>query len=75
MINRPHLKESLKLLFTNKRFIYLLISTCFVVGYYNIYSTILNAYFGLYGIDGTQATYSYVLGSGIGIISSLAVSA
>ena len=48
--------QSLKLLFGNKRFIYLLISTFFVVGYYNVMGTIINALFGFYSISGNNSS-------------------
>lgn len=71
----PPLLQSLKLLFTNKKFIYLLISTCFIVGYYCVYGTILNAYLYLYEITDAQSSYIYAVASGVGILSSIAVSA
>ena len=69
------LKESVKLLFANKKFIYLLISTFFVVGYYTVYGTILNSYLYLYDISDTQASIIYGVASGIGIVASIGISA
>ena len=43
--NKLSILQSLKILFTNIRFIYLLMSTFFVVGYYNIIGTIINSLF------------------------------
>lgn len=71
----PSLCVSLKLLFTNKNFYYLLISSCFVIGYYNVFGTILNAYLFLYNITDAQSSYIYALSSGLGIFSSLGISA
>lgn len=68
------LKESLKLLFTNKRFICLLISTCFVVGYYDVYGTILNSAFALYNITDTESSNIYSISSGFGIVASIMLS-
>ena len=69
------LKESVKLLFANKKFIYLLISTFFVVGYYTVYGTILNSYLYLYDISDTQSSIIYGVASGIGIVASIGISA
>ena len=73
-IQSPPLLESLKLLFTNKRFIYLLCSTFFVVGYYDVYGTIINSYFALYNITDSECSYIYFTSSIIGLISSLVIS-
>ena len=70
----PGLVDSLKLLFTNKRFIYLLISTLFIVGYYDVYGTIINSYFAIYNITDSQCSYIYAVSSVIGMISSLVMS-
>ena len=73
-IQSPPLLESLKLLFTNKRFIYLLLSTFFVVGYYDVYGTIINSYFALYNISDSECSYIYFTSSVVGLISSLIIS-
>ena len=70
----PGLVKSLKLLFTNIRFVYLLIVTFFVVGYYDVYSTIINSYFGLYGISDSKSSYIYAISSVVGMVSSIIVS-
>ena len=67
----PSLVQSLKLLFTNKRFIYLLIATLFIVGYYDVYGTIINSYFAMYNITDSQCSYVYAVSSVIGMIASL----
>ena len=68
------LKESLKMLFTNKNFIYLLISTCFIVGYYDVYGTILNSAFALYGITDTESSNIYSVSSGFGVVAAILLS-
>jgi FLVCR family feline leukemia virus subgroup C receptor-related protein len=73
-IQSPPLVPSLKLLFTNKRFIYLLCSTFFVVGYYDVYGTVINSYFALYDISDSECSYIYFTSSIIGLISSLIIS-
>ena len=72
--NNPTLIQSLILLFKNKRFIYLLISTFFVVGYYNIIGTIINSLFGLYSISGNDSNIIFFVSNFLGMISSLIVS-
>ena len=70
----PGFKESLKLLISNKRFIYLFISYLLVVGYYDIMSTIINGLLDLYTITGTQSSVIYAVGNVIGTIASLVIS-
>ena len=70
----PGLVDSLKLLFTNKRFVYLLISYSLVVAYFDIMSTIINGLLDLYTITGTQSSVIYAVASLIGMISSLIIS-
>ena len=65
---------SLKMLFTNKRFIYLLMATLFVVGYYDVMGTIINSLFDLYGITGQQSSVIYAVSSVAGMIASLVIS-
>ena len=65
---------SLKMLFTNIRFIYLLIATLFVVGYYDVMGTIINSLFDLYGITGQQSSIIYAVSSVAGMIASLVIS-
>ena len=74
MSNKPTLIQSLKLLFTNIRFIYLLISSFFVVGYYNIIGTIINSLFGLYSISGNDSNIIFFVSNFLGMISSLIIS-
>ena len=70
----PGLVDSLKLLFTNKRFIYLLISTFFVVGYYNIIGTLINPLFELYSISGNNSSIIYFISNILGMVSSVIIS-
>lgn len=71
---KPGLLESLKMLFTNKRFDYLLISTLFVVGYYDVMGTIINSLYDMYGITGQQSSVIYAVSSVVGMVSSLVIS-
>lgn len=72
--SRLSIFESLKILFTNIRFIYLLMSTFFVVGYYNIIGTIINSAFGLYSISGNNCNVIFFISSFLGMISSVIIS-
>ena len=71
---KPGLVKSLKMLFTNIRFIYLLISTLFVVGYYDVMGTIINSLFDMYGVSGQESSIIYAVSSVAGMISSLVIS-
>ena len=71
---KPDLIKSLKMLFTNIRFIYLLIATLFVVGYYDVMGTIINSLFDMYGVTGQQSSVIYAVSSVAGMISSLVIS-
>mgnify|MGYP002627203269 CR=1 FL=1 len=73
-IKSPGLKESLKLLFTNFRFICLFISYLLVVGYFDIMSTIINSLLDLYTIKGKQSSIIYAVSSILGMIGSLIIS-
>ena len=68
------LLESIKMLFKNKRFIYLLLSTFFVVGNYNIIGTLINPLFELYSISGNNASIIYFISNILGMISSVIIS-
>ena len=70
----PGLIESFKLLFTNKRFVYLLIAYSLVVGYFDIMSTIINSLLDLYGITGNQSSVIYAVASVVGMVASLIIS-
>ena len=72
--SKPGLILSLKMLFTNIRFIYLLIATLFVVGYYDVMGTIINSLFEMYTITGQQSSVIYAVSSVAGMISSLVIS-
>ena len=71
---KPGLMKSLKMLFTNVRFIYLLIATLFVVGYYDVMGTIINSLFDMYGVTGQQSSVIYAVSSVAGMIASLVIS-
>ena len=71
---KPGLIESLKLLFTNIRFIYLLLATFLVVGYYDVMGTIINSLFNLYGITESQSSIIYAVSSVAGMVASLVIS-
>ena len=70
----PGLSESFKLLFTNKRFIYLLVSYALVVGYFDIMSTIIASLFDLYTIKESQSSVIYAVASVVGMVASLVIS-
>ena len=70
-VKRPGLIESLKLLFTNIRFVYLFISYLLIVGYFDIMSTIINSLLDLYTITGQQSSVIYAVSSVAGMIASL----
>ena len=71
---KPDLIKSLKMLFTNIRFIYLLIATLFVVGYYDVMGTIINSLLDMYGITREQCSIIYAVSSVAGMIASLVIS-
>ena len=68
------LMASVKLLFKNKRFIYLLISTFFVVGYYNVIGTLINPLFDLYSISGNDSSIIFFISNILGMVSSVIIS-
>ena len=68
------LLDSLKILFKNIRFVYLLISTLFVVGYYDVMGTIINSLYDMYGVSGQQSSVIYAVSSIVGMIVSIIVS-
>ena len=68
------LVQSLKMLFTNIRFIYLLIATLFVVGYYDVMGTIINSLFEMYEITGNESNIIYAVSSVAGMLASLLIS-
>ena len=72
--NQMTLIQSLKMLFKNKRFIYLFISTFFVVGYYNVIGTLINPLFELYSISGNNSSIIFFISSILGMISSVIIS-
>ena len=73
-IKRPDFGESLKLLFTNKNFIYLIFSYFFVIGYFYTISTVINSLLDLYTITGKQSSVIYAVSSIFGMLASLIIS-
>ena len=65
---------SLKMLCTNKRFIFLLISYFFIVGYYFILGNIINNLLDIYKITKQQCIIIYSVSITAGIISSIIIS-
>ena len=68
------LKESLKLLFRNKNFVLFLVCATCIVGFFNIYGTILNPYLALYNVKDDEASYTSAAANGFGIATCLIVS-
>ena len=66
--------QNIKMLFTNKRFIFLLISYFFIVGYYFILGNIINNLLDIYNISKQQCTIIYSVSIIAGIISSIIIS-
>ena len=66
--------ECLKLLTKNKNFIKLLINFTFVIGYFNLYGTIVNEYFSLYNLTDSQTSYIIGISNFFGILGSLIIS-
>ena len=50
------------------------ISSFFIVGFYNVYGTILYSIFGLYGLTPVQSSNIYFISTGIGVFASLVMS-
>ena len=52
----PSFMESIKLLMKNKSFLYLLLYTSGLFGYFNMYGTIINGVFDKYGITANETS-------------------
>jgi FLVCR family feline leukemia virus subgroup C receptor-related protein len=70
----PPLKECLKMMLKNKSFLKLLISFTCILGYFNVYGTIINEYFSMYGLDEDQTSYVAGIANILAIISCLITS-
>lgn len=71
----PPLLTCLKLMFKNKNFIKLLAMFTFILGYFNLYGTIVNEYFSKYGLTDNQTSYVGGVANFMAIIGCLIVSA
>ena len=69
----PPVTQSLKLLFSNWNFIKLLISTTCIVGFFNIFGTIINEFLFLYNINDEQTTLIAAISNISGILGSLII--
>jgi Na+/melibiose symporter-like transporter len=58
----------------NKSFLRMLISFIFILGYVNVYGTIINEYFSKYGLNSDQTSYIGGIANVIAIISCLVAS-
>ena len=67
-------KNDVKMLFSNKSYIFLLISTFFMAGYYYSMIAITIKLLGLYELTQRKSIYTFGLSSFIGIISSIIIS-
>lgn len=70
----PPLKKSLSMLFHNSEFVKLLIVGTFIVGFINIFGTIITEYLSRYDITNDQTTYIAATANLCAIIASLIVS-
>lgn len=66
--------DNLKMLCKNKKYIFLLISSFFIVGYYFILGNIINNYLDMYKITKNQCFIIYSVSIVAGIISSIIIS-
>lgn len=65
------LKNDVKMLFSNKSYILLLISTFFIAGYYYNMITTTIKLLGLYGVTQEKSIYIFGLSSSVGLIASI----
>lgn len=73
-LNSPPLKESLCLLLKNGNFNKLLISTTCIIGFVNIFGTIVNSFLSKYHLSDEGITYIAATANLSGIVASLLVS-
>ena len=69
--NAPKMCEGIKLLFTNKRFIILLICMTCVFGYYNTIGSICTSLFEQYGVDSNKSNVVFAVSNIAGMIASV----
>lgn len=69
----PGFVESIKLLFRNKSFIFLLINTCGTIGYTNVYATIIAEMLDHYNVSALEASIISFIMSSTGFLLSLVV--
>ena len=67
-------KESLKIIFRNYKYIFILISMFFIGGYYYVISMKFSQLVGIYSLDKNKSDLVYSLSITVGVISSLIIS-
>jgi Na+/melibiose symporter-like transporter len=70
----PPLWECMKLMMSNKNFITLLIMFTCIMGYLNIYGTIINSYFSKYRLTDDETSFIAGTANGVAITASIIVS-
>lgn len=70
----PPIWQCMKLMFSNKGFITLLVMFTCILTYLNVYGTIINEYFSRYGLLDSQTSYISAIANLIGILGSISVS-
>ncbi len=70
----PPLLECVKKMLKNKSFLKLLVSFTCILGYFNVYGTIINGYFSKYGLDEDQTSYVAGVANVMAIISCIITS-
>lgn len=70
----PNFKESIKLLFTNRNFICLLIINTIIIGYFNLFGCEFNEILTNYGISSSDASLIGGIANFLGLVSCILVS-
>ena len=65
---------SLKMMFKNRNFNYLLGSITCIMGFFNLYGTVLNKYFALYKVTNLQTSIIGGVSNVLGIVGSIVIS-